>query len=441
MLFLGFSVNFWHVADQQWFVDYQHDTEAMILGRLVKSRQDGVFSHGGLPGYGLLPTETDWSLEYQYAAYLDGLPFHSYSEYRSQIGGQGILFSVLDRLIPLSAHDKLRFFYVFTALLSALSVTAIVMWFHLEFGLLVALCVVMSSVLSQWLVVFGRNLWWSIWAFYVPMVAVMFYLRRNSPCTDRPHASFATIAFVAIFIKCLINGYEYITTTLIMMMVPFVYYSLRDEADFRQWLKGSLALAVGSGAAILLSVSVLCLQIAAVTGRPLDGVSHVLYAFGKRTYGSAENFPADYSESLKASTVQVVIGYVARTSVRGTSNRGAYFDVNNFLNTSPEFRARERYRIRYLYLLCLFALATGVVYARQRVHGFGVERRRAVALMWAAWFSILAPLSWFIVFKAHSYIHQHMNYVVWQMPFTMFGAAVCGLAARSSVGFLARRIR
>jgi hypothetical protein len=43
------------------------------------------------------------------------------------------------------------------------------------------------------------------------------------------------------------------------------------------------------------------------------------------------------------------------------------------------------------------------------------------------WFSLLAPLSWFVIFKAHSYIHTHMNFIVWQMPFTFFGFAACGL--------------
>jgi hypothetical protein len=419
-------MNFWQVADQQWFADYQHDTEAMILGRLAQSHQDGVFSHGGLPGYGTPP-----SLQYQYEAYLKRLTFQSYSEYESQIGGQGILFSVLDRLIPLPTQAKLRVFYALTSFLSAVSVTAIVLWFHLEFGLLVGLCVVASSILSQWLVVFGRNLWWSIWAFYVPMVVIMFYIRRNSPFTYKQPSTFAVIAFIAIFIKCVINGYEYITTTLMMMMVPFVYYAIRDKVNFRSFLTSSLALAVGSGAAILLSLTVLCFQIASITGSPIDGVNHIVNAFQKRTYGNPNDFPSEYSASLQAGTVQVVVGYIAGTSVRGSSIRGAYFDVNNYLNTSHEFRSRVVYRIRYLYLICLVAVATGVLYGLGNAYGLAVERQRTTALMWAAWFSILAPLSWFVVFKAHSYLHEHMNYIVWQMPFTMFGSAVCGMAVRS----------
>jgi hypothetical protein len=53
-----------------------------------------------------------------------------------------------------------------------------------------------------------------------------------------------------------------------------------------------------------------------------------------------------------------------------------------------------------------------------------------LALVGATWFSILAPLSWFVIFKAHAYVHPHMDYIAWHMPFVLFGAAVLGLAGK-----------
>ena len=91
-----------------------------------------------------------------------------------------MLFSILDGVIPLSPREKLRLFHAFTSLLSALSIAAIVLWFYREFGISIASVVLGSAVFSQWLVVFGRNLWWSMWAFYLPMVVVMHYLIYNN---------------------------------------------------------------------------------------------------------------------------------------------------------------------------------------------------------------------------------------------------------------------
>ena len=56
------------------------------------------------------------------------------------------------------------------------------------------------------------------------------------------------------------------------------------------------------------------------------------------------------------------------------------------------------------------------------------QRRQNIALIWTTWFSILAPLSWYVIFKAHSYIHTHMSFLLWQMPFMFFGFAVFGAA-------------
>jgi hypothetical protein len=41
----------------------------------------------------------------------------------------------------------------------------------------------------------------------------------------------------------------------------------------------------------------------------------------------------------------------------------------------------------------------------------------------------LAPLTWTMIFRDHSFIHTHMNAIVWQMPFTFFGLTLCAVAA------------
>ena len=53
LLFFGFLFNLWHVAEQEWFSGHQRDTESLVIGRMVKSRQDGIFSAGGLNGAGM----------------------------------------------------------------------------------------------------------------------------------------------------------------------------------------------------------------------------------------------------------------------------------------------------------------------------------------------------------------------------------------------------
>ena len=67
------------------------------MGRMVKSRQDGPFSAGGLNGWGTAKKpDADWipptERTPQYTAYLHNLTFENFSTYKSQPGGQGMIF-------------------------------------------------------------------------------------------------------------------------------------------------------------------------------------------------------------------------------------------------------------------------------------------------------------------------------------------------------------
>ena len=422
LLFFGFFSNVWRVAEQQWFNTHQRDTESLIIGRMVKSRQDGIFSVGGLTGAGITTNiQQEWissnQIDNQYAAYLNRHSFDKFSPYMSQTGGQGIIFSLLDRRIPLSPQIKLWSFYVLTALLSAIALTAIVGWFYEEFGGWVAIFVVGSAVLSQWLTVFGKNLWWSLWAFYLPMIVVLYLLKRHRIPSNRQFIRFGILIFISVLVKCFINGFEYITTTLLMMMTPCIYYAVLDRWNRHQYLKWTLAAGLGSCVAIFFSVVILCFQIGAAKDGFMDGVGHVLWSFGKRTYAEPQDYPEVYAASLEAGTIGVVITYV----------NGIFFDLNNYLSITNPFISNFLLKIRYAYLIVLFVVMSVLLFLRRK-KTMAERRQHSIALIWTTWFSILAPLSWYVIFKAHSYIHTHMSFLLWQMPFTFFGFAVFGAA-------------
>lgn len=422
LLFFGFLFNLWRVAEQQWFDTHQRDTESLIIGRMVKSRQDGIFSSGGLTGAGITTNiQQDWissnQIDNQYSAYLNRGSFDKFSPYMSQPGGQGIIFSLFDRRIPLSPQIKLWSFYVLTALLSAIALTAIVGWFYEEFGGWVAMFVIGSAVLSQWLTVFGKNLWWSLWAFYLPMIVIMSLLKRHRVPSDRQFIKFGILIFISVFVKCFINGFEYITTTLVMMVTPCIYYAVLDRWSRHQCIKWTLAAIGGSSVAIFLSLTLLCFQIGAAKQGFMDGVAHVIYSFGKRTHGEAQGFPEVYAASLDAGTIWVIVTYV----------NGIFFDLNNYLSNTNDFVSNFLLKIRYAYLIVLFIVMSVLLFLRdQKI--MTNRRQQDIALIWTTWFSILAPLSWYVIFKAHSYIHTHMSFLLWQMPFTFFGFAVFGCA-------------
>jgi hypothetical protein len=416
LLFFGFFTNSWQVANENWFIYQNYDNEGWVVGRLVQSHQNGIFSYGGLLGLGSpdvsLAEFEDEMIEYQFLTYTNESTFELFYTYDSQIGGQGILFSVLDALAGFSPQQNLKIFHALSSLLSALVITLIILWFYLEFGLLVSLFALASAVFSPWLVVFGGKLFWSLWSFYLPMVAVMYlYRKRNHTHTNK--INLGIILFVAVFVKCLFSGYEFITTTLIMMMVPFVYYHTLRKFRIREFISGLLIATIGSCLAILLSVTILCIQIGSNGGGFLKAFEHIGFSLEKRTYGDPNNLPSKYAASLESHTADVVMTYL----------KGSFFGPGVYVSNNPVARIILS-KIKYLYLIFLFAIASLILYLMR--YRNSDKHNKNISLVLATWFSLLAPLSWLIIFKAHSHIHTHMNYIVWQMPFTLFGFALCG---------------
>ena len=204
-----------------------------------------------------------------------------------------------------------------------------------------------------------------------------------------------------------------------------------NRLSVRQFLKETFAAGFSACIAILVSLTILCLQIASVKGTFQDGIAHVVYSLFKRTWGHANQFPTAYTASLQSSAFKVVNTYL----------QGTFININAYLSASHGFVSRHIFDIHYYTLIVFFLVMSVLVLLRAEARPLAKNRQSSIALVVAAWFSILAPLSWYIVFKAHSFIHAHMDFIVWYMPFTLFGFAVCGLAVSNLFTDLIRRGR
>jgi len=268
----------------------------------------------------------------------------------------------------------------------------------------------------------------------LPMIVVMYYFKHNRATDDSKPIPLGVIVFIPVFIKCIFNGYEYITTTLVMMMVPFVYYAILYKYSFRKFIGVSLKAVLSSCLAIFLSLIILCVQIRSVKGSFMAGVNHVVYSLQKRTHANPHDLHTTKDNltkllpSLESSITTVVFKYL----------QGSFIDFNKTYLSETRL-SRFLFRIRYLKLIYLFMLMSVILYFLRKRLVYEREKQCSLALIFATWFSILAPLSWFVVFKAHSYIHTHINEIVWQMPFTLFGFAVFGLTVKILCSEMLRR--
>ncbi len=404
LLFLGLYHNTWRAVRPGKFKNFELDSESLVIARMVEARQRGLLAENGLLGWGDANpanlNESDYT--HQYDVYLSGQKFQSYSLYKSVSGFQAMLFSALDEISPFSPAINLRNFRVLSSLLFALVLSAFLAWLLYEFGWLTFAVGLLTTLVSGWITLFGRNLFYSIWASFLPLALLAWYLAWEQRKGMLSNRLLAVLGFAGILCKCMVNGYDFILPALAMPVIPLVYYGLREQWGARLLARRLGVLLLALGAAVLVSLLILAAQLRVSEGSFAGGLISIARTLSRRSYGDPSMFPG-YEASLEANPWSVLWTYVA-------GDTAIYLININFLAVIVTFAA-------------FTLLFIGVDSWRRPSPE---ERGKAYALMGATWLSLLSPVSWFLIFKGQAYIHTFTNYLAWHMPFTLFGFAFCG---------------
>jgi hypothetical protein len=418
---LGFYRNQWMAAGKKWFYDWKRPNEVMLIARLVWSRQEGVFSDAALFGIG----DGEWPLtqelsDHQYETYLNKGAFNEYWTYDSMPGLQGIIFGLIDKFTDFDPAVNLKLFRGLTSLASAAVFALIVGWLYLEFGFLPAVFTLVSIMISEWLTLYGGSIFFQLWAFYIPMLVVTAYLYMIKDEMKLRHGLLASISILAVLIKCLFNGFEFITPALAMMAVPAVYYALIREWRLKAFIAVMANLVISAFAGTLISLGILSMQIASVTGGFGQAFHYLVFTFGKRSMGDPAQYSGNIVNSLNASVWSVIWKYVSE---------GRAINFGNIIHSSNEW-IQSHLDIYFIQLFILFIFFSLLFLLASFWRKGSVLYSKTLALLYTMWFSVLPPFSWLVIFKAHAYIHGQLDYIVWQMPFTLFGFALCGMTIR-----------
>jgi hypothetical protein len=391
------------------FKDFQKDDEGLVIGRIILSKNYGIFENSGLDG-----TIGSWGdPKYdQHKIYLNNTPINKneFHAYQSQIGGQGFFFSILDSILPFDNQTKLDFFHLLTSIFTAITFLLFLVWVKKQFGFTTALITLILILLSFWIIIFSDKLWWSLWNFYLPFVFMLFYLNKQKPEDLKPTKLFF-YSFLLLFIKSFFTGYEYITTTLIMLAIPLLYYSILYQWQFKITIHLLLKISIGAILGLLSTISILIFQISNLKHKEMNmnGFEYLYDTLLRRTYDDPNKREGVlYYKSMQSSTWEVLQIYL---------NGPAYkLKTHHF-----------QYEVSFGILIVFFFCITLFYFAfKNKTSFFIANKNKYKALIIAFWVSISAPISWFIIFKSHSYIHTHMNFIIWYLPFALLGYVLIG---------------
>ena len=241
--------------------------------------------------------------------------------------------------------------------------------------------------LSPWVINFARNLYWVEFTWFIPMLIGIFIAWKVERRQYRAINYLA--AFIFIMIKCLC-GYEYISVVMMgliaFLMADFVQAVVQKNKErgmllFRTILIMGLVALMGFFAAI-------CIHGSLRGGSLYEGIKHIFEENVLcRTYGGDMNkFGEAFWASFNASVWEVLCEYFKFSTEVITGVSGNIFP-----------------------LLCIVPLCIFVIdYRRNRLD-------TELIAMYVIFF--FTSISWFCLAKSHSYIHTHMNFVLWYFGF------------------------
>lgn len=384
LLFLNFSIYFLSggknaLIGVEEFSNFQEYSEALVDGKILADLDNRSDGSSGL--YAAHDESRDWIASSELESYYNNPEARkslSFAEYKSQTGLQGYIFSFLFNKL----HIPITLLQFGNALLLSGTIMGIVVLIRKKFNFTACFSTYIVFLLSPWICAFAKNLYWVEFTWFLPVLCSLLLCSKKNPIP------FSLLLFLTITIKCLC-GFEYISVIISSAICIVIIDSIINKESPKNQKLSRLILSIT--ACLLGFFAALGVQSAILGKGDIIAGFHQFYeaTVSKRILGGSSNSEI-FQESLQAPPIFVLISYFNWNTDIITGLPGSLFGV----------------------VVCLaFVLSLiGIIISRPNA----LQRCAILMLLF------IANTSWFILASPHSYIHHHMNYVLWYFGFIQF---------------------
>lgn len=364
VIFLVFQSNIFHTIPN--FDVFQQDSNELVIGRVKAALNEGFFVKSC-------------------CLTCDRNPL-----YYSQIGLQGIVLSAIAMVLPFSFPLTMK---ILTGLVAGTTTIAVLFFVHAvermmkTRGLLLFITLLFAVGLFPFLSAMARSVYWVPATFLLPTI---YLFHRVFRMQDGGGDAFTPSAWGIVFVLFVVRfacGYEYITTVCLWALLPILYAwwsGLIHRRRFCQYILICLVVAV---LAFLATLAIWTGQMLSYFGSMDRTIYMIQYVISHYTTLIHPWLPPDLIERL--------------TTVSA--------------HARPLSASARKILQMYLHYKPLHILLTGLLIAVVSC-GSLVRIRQALRVVpgWkAALYSLVPPISWYVIGKAHSFAHPHINFVLW----------------------------
>lgn len=434
VMMVGQLTNFWGTAPQRPFNQGLTPLgDGYIMGKMAYAEQHGLFNNIGLLLQVTSPRPASEMTKKQQQRYRRNRSMYSkqaffkdtkiinFNIYLSKVSLQVFFYSVLNEVFNPDPQALLNYIFFQKALLFSLVLSLIIVWIYKTINIYAALLMLFSFTFSPIITLMGGSLYFTPFTFFLILLVPCILLHLDY----RGKIKFSTKHYLIVagvfFFNMLFQSFEFISTKGLMAVTPFVFYGLL-KGDYKEMVSRTFKAGIFYGIAIIFGLGALLLQIKTVEGSWAAAIEHVKYSYSKRASGELETdrkMSTRLQESTEASRTEILQTYFNEDALyweKGTSSIG----------------------LKYKYIFYFYLFSSLLLLFFQRKIPTPANKNMMYALIFGTLFAMLAPLSWHIIFRGHSYIHVHFNTLLWFMPFMIFGWMLVGYTIELGLKYFKR---
>lgn len=428
LLVLSFNLNIMGLGPNEgWFDSFQDDSEAIVY----KTIECG----GVVDGYAG-PLASGDPKAFSSTMLRPGCTQGAFSPYGSQFGLQSRTFSALKPSF-ISNGLYIKIAELLLTVVTALMIVMLVRRLEQEFGQVVAVSVYGLTVFSPWIAGYARNMYWVIFTVLLPFVFSMLYYKKLKD-SGRLHVFYGIL--FALFLLKLLNGYEYASTIFVSAFVPIVYYELAyTKVKVQKLWKQALAVLITGVAAIVIAI-----------GANIVGLKEYADSW-TGAYRIVAGRAEDRSNIEKYKNQ--VVGQLARTAPEAKRTIERFYNVDQLSGgegSTIKFIAISA--INYMMLpaitlpflvheplatimqsILLMIIVSWLCLRMVKTRVKGREGRKIRAIIYCYWLSLAGAMSWLVLMPGHTFVHPHINAIVFYVPFMFFAYISIGLYIDSRI--------
>ena len=457
--FFNFNYNLFYVVSDDRFDYFQVESEQFVLDGYLNYKLNkadlklGQFSRPSIDMFN--GGEKYKPRQWYFNNFVEG----DFWEYKSHFGLQLLIFDFF--------NGNLKLVQSLASLLLSIVLGLIFYILSRVISFQFSLVLILSIVFNPWITPIARNSYFLVFIYFIPFLVSLFFVKKINSKKSQLIKMLIVLYFIFL-IKSLI-GYDYLSTIVLISMIPLVFYALKYRSPLKELVRNlSLILIVSFFRAIL------------IHGNSLENEKNPLewiYYVGAKRLSSSDPQSTAYEtcyqllsnedgsfdidnpgnkqcieslvESLSVSRIEVLgkyfiarhtIPFLGSFDIKLTENQESdlkdiYYDSNSFLFTKAYYTLRyylNNYRefnifqvisvitnfifspIIFILLFLLYGIKTLKTEKRNQFFNF---------------FMILPPVSWFILAKGHSYVTAYqLTFFIWfilTIPY-MIAYLTCG---------------